>query len=82
MWHLLLLRLVGSKLVVACTSIRIVQNLVRLTNILELFSVATLVWVIDACQVSVRFFDFIRRCAPVDTECLVVTHTDKEQGKL
>ena len=79
---MLLLRVICSKLVVACTPIRVVQYFVRLSNLLELFSITSLVWVIDACQISVRLFDVICRCALVDTECLVVTHTDKEQCKL
>ena len=78
--HLLLLRLVSSKLVVTCTSLRIVQNLVRLTNLLELFSVASSVWVVFQCEFLVRLFDVICRCTFFDTERLVVTHTDKEQG--
>jgi hypothetical protein len=82
LWHLLLLRVISSKLVVACTSIRVIQNFVRLSNLLELFSVATLVWVIDTCQISVRLSNLIRRGTLLNTECFVVTHTDKEQGKL
>ena len=56
---LLLLRVIGSKLVVACTSFRVVQDFVCLSNLLELFSIASLVWVIDSCQVSVRLSNLI-----------------------
>ena len=82
MWHLLLLRVIGSKLVVACTPLRIVQNLVRLSNLLELFGVASSIGVVFQCEFFVRLFDVIRRCTLIDSKRLVVTHTVKERGKL
>ena len=78
----LLLRVIGSKLVVACTSFRVIQDFVCPSNLLELFSVASLVWVIDSCQISVRLSNLIHRCVFIHIECFVVTHTDKERSKL
>jgi hypothetical protein len=75
-WHLLLLRLIGSKLIVACTSVWIIQNLVRLANLLKLFGVASSVRVVFHRELLVRLFDFIDRGALFKTERLVVSHTD------